>query len=116
MLSCPLDPNLLVADILLVRLQNDISIDVGWYPEDDPEGEFRIRVYRRGWENQLLPQPITTTDPREVVREVNRLAAKYSGVSTASISWSPPGVKVSKMTTTRSVSTSNEAASEFQYA
>ena len=35
-------PILLIQDVLFVSLPNDIYIDVGWYPEHDPSGAYRI--------------------------------------------------------------------------
>lgn len=32
----------------------DYSIDLGWYPDSDPEGSYRLVVLWKGWDNLLL--------------------------------------------------------------
>ena len=80
------DPADLDQDILEIDLPNGISIDVGWHPESDPGGSFRIVVFRNFWPNQLR-DPIRTQNVSEVVEAVRRLAVEYSG-STVMISCS----------------------------
>ena len=71
------DPVYLDQDILDIKLPNGNSIDVGWHPESDPNGSFRIVVYRDYWSNQLT-DPITTKDAFEVPQIVYQLAEGYS--------------------------------------
>lgn len=86
-MSNPPDSTLLIGDILLVRLRDGTAIDVGWYPEDDAEGEFWIRAYKRDWDNQLLPEPFRTRNPIAAVNEVNRLAVELPSQPTARAIW-----------------------------
>lgn len=71
------DPIYLVQDILEIDLVNGISIDVGWHPESDPNGSFRIVVFQDFWRNQLR-DPIRTTELFEVVDKVRSLVVEYS--------------------------------------
>ena len=71
------DPAYLVQDILEIDLPNGITIDVGWHPESDPSGSFRIVVYRDYWSNQLT-KPILTKEVLEVVESVRQLVREYS--------------------------------------
>jgi len=71
------DPVYLVQDILDIELPNGNSIDVGWHPESDLDGSFRIVVYRDHWSNQLT-KPIRTKDVLEVVEDVRQLVREYS--------------------------------------
>jgi hypothetical protein len=71
-------PSSLVQDVLFISLPNEVFIDVGWYPEHDPLGSYRICVYQGAWDNQLLPDPIRTSDAYRVADEVSRLAREHS--------------------------------------
>ena len=39
------DPDVLLQDLLEIDLPRGRTIDVGWYPEHDPTGAYRIRMY-----------------------------------------------------------------------
>jgi len=70
-------PEDLDQDILQVSLPNGITVDVGWYPDGDPDGEFKVVVYRKYWSNQLCA-PFVTRGPREVAKAVEKLVVQYS--------------------------------------
>ncbi len=55
--------------LLLVELSNGICIDVGWFPENDADGKFQVKV-SKGWEDFGTSTCDTTMD---VVERVNRL-------------------------------------------
>ena len=40
------DPVVLSEDLLEIDLQSGRAIDVGWYPEHDPQGQYRVLLYR----------------------------------------------------------------------
>ena len=44
----------LTQDLLEIQLDNGIIIDVGWYPEHDPQGQYYTHVFKETWENQLF--------------------------------------------------------------
>ena len=51
-------------DLLLIVLPSGICIDVGWFPENDPDGHFYLRAFQGGeefhsWELKTLPQVIS---------------------------------------------------------
>ena len=73
-------------DILQVALPNGLTVDVGWYPDGDPNGTFKVVVYRDYWRNQLCP-PIITRDPHEVAKAVAKRVAEY--VSEKAPDWIP---------------------------
>jgi hypothetical protein len=47
------DPAYLVQDILSVRLSNGNMIEVGWFPEHDPTGEYVIRAFDKNDQHLL---------------------------------------------------------------
>jgi hypothetical protein len=74
-----LDVSDLTQDIVTVRLPTGYYIDVGWYPEHDPNGHFVVRVFRGTWDCQQLPRPFESRYAHEVVRAVEQLADHFSG-------------------------------------
>ena len=50
-------------DLLLIVLPSGICIDVGWFPENDPDGHFYLRVFQgreeiSGWELKTLSEVV----------------------------------------------------------
>lgn len=83
------DMALLDQDILEVKLPNDLRIDVGWFPENDPNGRFVIRVFRSG---RLKPirSVIEVRSPHNVAMAIGHLVEQYSprpGPRAISASW-----------------------------
>ena len=78
------DPEYLTQDVLAISLPNGFQIDVGWFPEHDPEGHYVIRVFYQYWDAQkILPVRVNTVD--EVLQVVESLADRFSsGVVVAS--------------------------------
>ena len=70
-----MEPFELNQGLLLVELSNGFSIDVGWFPENDPAGHFIIKV-SSGWDEGGETR-CTTVD--EVVERVHRLIEHYNG-------------------------------------
>lgn len=68
-------PEDLVADMLEVPLPDGTTIDVGWLPEHDPSGRYRVVVFRRYWQNQAV-QPTFFACPQDVVRAVEEIARR----------------------------------------
>lgn len=83
------DPVYLREDLLEIDLPSGLTIDVGWYPEGDPEGKYRIVLFRGYWENQLL-EPITTPDTDKATKIIETLSAMYATprLFSSSSSWS----------------------------
>ena len=71
-------PDCMLQDLLELKLPTGITIDVGWHPESDPNGSYRVVVFRDYWRNQLQ-QPVLTRSIRELVTIVEKLAREYSG-------------------------------------
>ena len=65
-------------DILEITLPSGVTIDVGWIPEYDPNGQFRIVVYRDYWRNQLTAPEFVAGVP-DLCASVERLAELYTG-------------------------------------
>lgn len=63
-------------DVALIDLGNKVFIDVGWHPDRDPDGSYRINVYRERWDQQLR-RPIRTKDPHRVAEQIRKLAALF---------------------------------------
>ena len=63
------NPIVLSHDLLEVSLPSGKSIDVGWYPEHDPTGKYRVLLYRDQTGYSL--REFFTTDPFEAVEKVH---------------------------------------------
>jgi hypothetical protein len=63
--------------MLQLELPGDIFIDVGWYPDWDPNGEYRVAVFYDEFENLLEPM-FRSTDAQAVAAHVRRMLAKYN--------------------------------------
>lgn len=68
----------LTQDMLTVRLANGYYIDVGWYPEHDPSGEFFIRVFHGCWDRQAFDRAIKVRAIEQVRFHVEKLAQRFS--------------------------------------
>ena len=71
------EPAYLREDLLELDLPSGLSIDVGWYPEGDPSGAYRIVVFKDYWLNQKT-EPIKTNSTDSVVLSIRELCRKYS--------------------------------------
>lgn len=67
---------LLLEDLLLVRLADGTNIDVGWHPQFDPEGHYKVVHYGEDWECPL--ERIYTRSLEEVVQYVQDKASLSS--------------------------------------
>ncbi len=76
------DLDYLLQDILEIDLPNGLSIDLGWFPECDPSGSFRVVVFKEFWKNQLR-EPFETRSISEAVDEIRRLVPEYSQAAVA---------------------------------
>jgi hypothetical protein len=65
-------------DLITVRLPNGYFIDVGWYPEHDPNGRFVVRVFFEFWDGQQPMRPFETKDPIQARMAVEKLAEHFS--------------------------------------
>lgn len=71
------DPAYRTQDVLTVRLANGIYIDVGWYPEHDPNGAYELQIFVES-PNHLLGQPLLIKDIDQLIQTVEYLSAHYS--------------------------------------
>lgn len=67
----------LTQDMLAIAIPNGYQIDVGWFPEHDPHGQYLVRVFHRYWDNQVA-NPVRTRNAFEAADTAVRLAAHYS--------------------------------------
>lgn len=70
------EPRNLGEDMLEVVLPNGILVDVGWYPEGDPQGRYRVSVT---YGLELLGKPYLTTDPDDAAAAAEGLALRHCG-------------------------------------
>jgi|HubBroStandDraft_4_1064222.scaffolds.fasta_scaffold333434_2 hypothetical protein len=82
-------PNL-IQDVIFIELPNDDYLDVGWYPEHDPNGSYRISLYHGDWSNQLI-DPIIATNEIEVARRVRDIIVERCRPTTVTIDDEGPG-------------------------
>lgn len=69
-------PSYLTQDLLAIELPGKVFIDVGWYPENNPAGEYQIVVFRDSSDN-LLVEPIVSGDLSKVIDSVEALAQRF---------------------------------------
>jgi hypothetical protein len=62
-------------DILEVELPNGVVIDVGWFPQYDPKGHFRLSVYHL-YRNEPLRPPIDLETPFQVAKAVEEVVTE----------------------------------------
>jgi hypothetical protein len=85
------DLALLDQDILEVALPDGITIDVGWFPENSPNGRFVIRVFRKHRRN-IERKPIEAKRPIEVANVIRELVKEYFTLPSRSIASCASGV------------------------
>lgn len=66
----------LTQDIATIALENGCYVDVGWFPEHDPNGTYWIRVFWEYWDYQLR-DPICVRDPFEAADMAGKLAFHF---------------------------------------
>jgi hypothetical protein len=69
------NPCYLNQDLLLVELPNNIFIDVSWFPEHDPHGEYYITIFQGDWEHQI--NTWKTRSLSDVISLVQRIAQQF---------------------------------------
>jgi len=71
------DNALLDQDILEIELPDQLRIDVGWFPENDPSGHFLVQIFRKGQLTPAEPASEAKTPP-EVASLIADLIRKYT--------------------------------------
>lgn len=77
-------PVVLSEDLLEVSLPSGRTIDVGWYPEHNPSGSYRVLLYRDHTGYPL--KQIRTKDVFEVIQTLQNWIAADSTERTAFVS------------------------------
>jgi hypothetical protein len=62
--------------MLSIELPSGVFITVGWLPELDPKGEYRLHVCQDTFDDQI-ELPIHTKNYTEVVEAIYNMIAKY---------------------------------------
>jgi hypothetical protein len=75
--------------MLQVQLPEKIVIDVGWYPDCDPKGSYRLRVFHQTID-RLLEPAFTTRATAAVKAKIESLALKYAVVVPKGAGADPP--------------------------
>jgi hypothetical protein len=65
----------LTSDLVGIKLPDGYLIDVSWYPENDPNGQYTITVFMNDWQNKKFEHE--TADIREVKSIVEKMADTY---------------------------------------
>jgi hypothetical protein len=63
----------LVADMIEVDLPDGTTIEVGWVPEHNPSGSYRLVVFRDWWANKE-ESPLFTRSREQVIELVRAIA------------------------------------------
>jgi hypothetical protein len=70
--------NLLKEDLIQVQFRNAIILDLGWYPEFDPRGQFVLTVVRdQDWENPILQ--LKFRELSQLILNLNRAIESANG-------------------------------------
>ncbi len=70
------DAAYLTDDLFAASLPGGVYVDVGWFPECDPNGSYEVCVYKDSFENQLS-EPVETKNVHEAVAAVEKFAAQH---------------------------------------
>ena len=62
-----LDVDVLLQDLLEIDMPGDTTIDVGWYPEHDPSGNFRVRCHE-GNNESMQASADTPSEALDIVK------------------------------------------------
>lgn len=68
------EPSFLTDDLFLAELSGGIFVDVGWFPESDPDGAYEVIFHRGNFEERIAP-PFESVDLAQVVEYIERMAA-----------------------------------------
>lgn len=70
-------------DLLQVEFPDNVVLDIGWYPERDPKGQFQVRVIRDlAWDSPLFYAKVSTLGVlRSVVEAAKRTAVEAALVA-----------------------------------
>ncbi len=71
-----MDEECLTEDLLEVDLRTGKTIEVGWVPDGDPSGHFRIIIFQDYWTNQI-GSPIYSDDPVQAVKWIRYLTGLH---------------------------------------
>lgn len=66
-----------LTDSMLVVKVGDYGIDVSWFPDLDPTGDYYVNVYRGEWENTV--KTFRSADPFEVAAFLEEWVRLLSG-------------------------------------
>jgi len=84
------DDSFYSSDLVYITLGNGYHLDVGWYPENDPNGKYIVVLYVSDFDNPI--QELEFTKVQEVVACLEDMATKHvqhvtklSGESTKSL-------------------------------
>ena len=64
-------------DMVQIELPGEVVVDVGWYPDHDPHGEYRLIVFRGNAVEILLEPVLYTREINKIKRAIARLVRKY---------------------------------------
>ena len=66
----------LLEDLIQVEYDDSLLLDIGWYPECDPKGDFTIYLIREfDWDKPL--EKINVRNIEEIINAVEMLKTEY---------------------------------------
>ncbi|WP_094265748.1 hypothetical protein [Paludifilum halophilum] len=67
---------LFTQDLLQLHCGEDLLLDLGWYPEADPSGQYRLELIKNtNWEKPLLS--FSSRDKSEITELIERITWEY---------------------------------------
>lgn len=70
------DPASLTQDMVEIDLPSGYSVEAGWFPEADPDGSYRVTVFRNYWTNQP-ERPKYTKSAEQAATMIRELVHRY---------------------------------------
>lgn len=74
-----LKPDFLRENLAVIKLRNEVSLGIGWYPQWDPAGEYVVVVFAGDDWGNLLQDEMVAKTPAELQNKIDRLLAFWDG-------------------------------------
>ena len=77
----------LVSDMVEIDLPDGTTLDVGWVPEHDPDGRYRLKLYRGYW-SETVAGPLYFKSLAETVATIRKIVRERSAPQSVAASGS----------------------------
>jgi hypothetical protein len=81
------DPADLVSDMVEIDLPDGTTLDVGWVPEHDPSGRYRLKLYRGYWA-KTVEGPLYSKSRDAIIAAIGNIVRERSAPQSVAASGS----------------------------